>query len=156
MPNILKGGEDTIGYAEAVQRVYFNIGSCAEQCWLNHVPDLRAIDPAQRNYGQTPFDIGQCRRDCASFRAIEDRLDDVVDFLLTARPADLWQARGLARPEALEAQLDQEFGDGLGRARPAGVHGHCAGCHSSQARPYDNGGFPRHRSARIRRCGSTS
>ena len=72
--NILKGGEDTIGAAEAIQRVYFNIGSCAEQCWLNHVPDLRAIDPSQRNYGQTPFDIGQCRRDCASFRAIEDRL----------------------------------------------------------------------------------
>ena len=67
VPNILKGGEDSVGYAEAVQRVYFNIGSCAEQCWINHVPDLRAVDPAQRNYGQTPFDIGQCRRDCASF-----------------------------------------------------------------------------------------
>ena len=23
-----------------------------------------AIDPQQRSYGQTPFDIGQCRRDC--------------------------------------------------------------------------------------------
>ena len=42
--NILKGGEDNIGAAEAIQRVYFNIGSCAEQCWLNHVPDLRAIE----------------------------------------------------------------------------------------------------------------
>ncbi|HSA80118.1 MAG TPA: hypothetical protein VLE23_04800, partial [Geminicoccaceae bacterium] len=68
VPNILKGGEDSIGVNEAIQRVYFNIGSCAEQCWLNHVPDLRAVDPTQRNYGQTPFDIGQCRRDCASFR----------------------------------------------------------------------------------------
>ncbi|HEV7820403.1 MAG TPA: hypothetical protein VGO84_04430, partial [Burkholderiales bacterium] len=59
--NILKGGEDSIGLLEAIQRVYFNIGSCAEQCWLNHVPDLRSVDPQQRNYGQTPLDIGQCR-----------------------------------------------------------------------------------------------
>jgi hypothetical protein len=139
--NILKGGEDSIGAAEAIQRVYFNIGSCAEQCWLNHVPDLRAIDPTRRNYGQTPLDIGQCRRDCSSFRAIEDRLGNVVDFFLTARPADLWKARGLSSPQALDAQLDQEFGSGsveLGRQVFART---CAGCHSSQAGPYDNVDF---------------
>jgi len=139
--NILKGGEDTIGAAEAIQRVYFNIGSCAEQCWLNHIPDLRATDPAQRNYGQTPFDIGQCRRDCASFRAIEDRLENVVAFFLTARPADLYKARGLADPPALDAQLDQEFGAGsvvLGRQVFAT---RCAGCHSSQNGPYDTVDF---------------
>jgi hypothetical protein len=129
--HILKGGEDSIGAKEAIQRVYFNIGSCAEQCWLNHVPDLRAIDPAQRNYGQTPLDIGQCRRDCASFRAIEDRLADVEQFFLSARPADLHRARGIS-PEQLNAQLDQEFGGGsvaLGRQVFART---CAGCHSSQ------------------------
>jgi hypothetical protein len=139
--NILKGGEDSIGAAEAIQRVYFNIGSCAEQCWLNHVPDLRAIDPAQRNYGQTPLDVGQCRRDCASFRAIEDRLENLVDFFLTARPTDLWKARGLGSPQELDAQLDQEFGAGsveLGRQVFART---CAGCHSSQGGPYDNVDF---------------
>jgi hypothetical protein len=139
--NILKGGEDTVGAAEAIQRVYFNIGSCAEQCWLNHIPDLRATDPAQRNYGQTPFDIGQCRRDCASFRAIEDRLENVVAFFLTARPADLYQARGLPNAQALDTQLDQEFGAGsvtLGRRVFAA---HCAGCHSSQSGPYDTVDF---------------
>ena len=139
--NILKGGEDTVGAAEAIQRVYFNIGSCAEQCWLNHIPDLRAADPAQRNYGQTPFDIGQCRRDCASFRAIEDRLENVVAFFLTARPADLYQARGLPNPQALDTQLDQEFGAGsiaLGRQVFAQ---RCAGCHSSQNGPYDTVDF---------------
>jgi len=139
--HILKGGEDSVGAAEAIQRVYFNIGSCAEQCWLNHVPDLRAIDPTRRNYGQTPLDIGQCRRDCASFRAIEDRLANVVDFFLTARPADLWKARGLPNPQALDAQLDQEFGAGsieLGRKVFANT---CASCHSSQSGPYDNVDF---------------
>jgi hypothetical protein len=139
--NILKGGEDSIGYQEAVQRVYFNIGSCAEQCWLNHVPDLRAIDGAQRNYGQTPFDIGQCRRDCASFRAIEDRLDDVVNFLLTGRPAELWQARGLSDAKALEAQLDQEFGEGSVEQGRKVFAANCALCHSSQSPPFDNVDF---------------
>lgn len=136
--NVLKGGEDSIGLLEAIQRVYFNIGSCAEQCWVNHVPDLRAVDPAQRNYGQTPFDIGQCRRDCASFRAIEDRLGDVAAFFMSARPTDLWRARGLASPRDLELALDAEFGEGavaLGRK----VFGErCARCHSSQEGPYDN------------------
>lgn len=138
--SILKGGEDSIGKEEAIQRVYFNIGSCAEQCWLNHLPDLRAIDPAQRNYGQTPLDIGQCRRDCASFRAIEDRLNDVVAFFLTARPADLAKARDVT-PEALDAQLDQEFGAGS-VALGSQVFGRtCAGCHSSQASPSENTNF---------------
>ena len=138
--HILKGGEDSIGAAEAIQRVYFNIGSCAEQCWLNHVPDLRASDPAQRNYGQTPLDIGQCRRDCPSFRAIEDRLGDVVAFFQTARPADLHAARGIT-PQQLNAQLDSEFGAGsveLGRRVFATT---CARCHSSQKPPYERVDF---------------
>jgi len=139
--HILKGGEDTIGAAEAIQRVYFNIGSCAEQCWLNHVPDLRAADPSQRNYGQTPFDIGQCRRDCASFRAIEDRLENLVDFFLTARPADLWKARGLASPQDLDARLDQEFGAGSVALGQQVFSKTCANCHSSQSGPYDKVDF---------------
>jgi hypothetical protein len=140
VPHILKGGEDSIGYEEAIQRVYFNIGSCAEQCWINHVVDLRAADPEQRNYGQTPFDIGQCRRDCGAFRAIEDRLADLKAFFLSARPSDLWQARGLASPRDLEVALEAEFGAGdregqhdgfVERGRVVFAE-NCARCHSSQ------------------------
>lgn len=153
VPNILKGGEDSVGVNEAIQRVYFNIGSCAEQCWVNHVPDLRAVDPAQRNYGQTPFDIGQCRRDCASFRAIEDRLDDVAAFFMTARPTDLWQARKLSSPKALEAALDKEFGAGAVAQGQKLFAANCAGCHSSQNGPYDSIDFravdPKDKSLRI-------
>lgn len=140
-PNILKGGEDSIGTKEAIQRVYFNIGSCSEQCWLNHIPDLRAADPKQRNYGQTPFDIGQCRRDCASFRAIEDRLDDIEAFFFTARPTDLWKARGLASPEALEAELDQQFFPGAVKRGRDIYARQCASCHSSSKPPFDNTDF---------------
>jgi hypothetical protein len=138
VPNILKGGEDSIGFAEAVQRVYLNIGSCAEQCWVNHIPDMRSVDPRQRNYGQTPVDIGQCRRDCASFRAIEDRLGDMVAFLLAGRPSDLWRARGLAGPEELDRQLEAEFGAGAVERGRSVFARTCAGCHSSQFEPFDD------------------
>lgn len=141
VPNILKGGEDSIGMEEAIQRVYFNIGSCSEQCWLNHIPDLRAADPAQRNYGQTPFDVGQCRRDCASFRAIEDRLADVKAFFLSARPSDLWKARGLASPAALEAELDTQFFPGAVKRGRDIYARQCASCHSSGKPPFDNTDF---------------
>ncbi|MBL8699114.1 MAG: cytochrome c [Alphaproteobacteria bacterium] len=139
--NILKGGEDSVGALEAIQRVYFNIGSCAEQCWMNHIPDLRVADPQQRNYGQTPFDIGQCRRDCASFRAIEDRLEDVAAFFFSARPTDLWKARRLDGPKALEAQLEREHGSGAIATGRRLFAQNCAGCHSSQTGPYDNVDF---------------
>ncbi|HEY5931735.1 MAG TPA: hypothetical protein VIT63_02395, partial [Nitrospira sp.] len=57
--HILKGGEDSIGALEAIQRVYFNIGSCSEEGWVNHLTDMRQLDPTMRGFGQTPFDIGQ-------------------------------------------------------------------------------------------------
>ena len=50
--HILKGGEDSVGDLLAVQRVYINIGSCSEQCWLNHLTDLYQLDPQQRNSGR--------------------------------------------------------------------------------------------------------
>ena len=138
--HILKGGEDLIGTREAIQRVYFNIGSCAEQCWINHLTDLRAADPEQRNYGQTPFDVGQCRRDCGAFRAIEDRLADLEAFFLTARPTDLAAARGVS-PRDLEIALDAEFFDGAVAQGRQVFAANCARCHSSQPGPYENADF---------------
>ena len=141
--HILKGGEDSIGALEAIQRVYFNIGSCSEQCWLNHLTDLRQLDPEGRNYGQTPFDIGQCRRDCPNFRAIEDRLANIEDFLFSKEnhATDLHVAREKAlqaqNPSArygyddLVADLDKQFGKGaVARGRVVFAE-KCASCHSS-------------------------
>jgi hypothetical protein len=139
--HILKDGGDSIGVDEAIQRVYLNIGSCAEPCWLNHLTDLRQIDPEQRNFGQTPADIGQCRRDCPNFRAIEDRLDNIRDFLVAQRPTDLYKARGLHDPGDLEEQLDEEFGAGaVARGRRVFAQ-NCARCHSSQTEPFENVNF---------------
>ncbi|MEO8004992.1 MAG: cytochrome c [Betaproteobacteria bacterium] len=141
--HILKGGEDSIGALEAIQRVYFNIGSCSEQCWVNHLTDLRQVDPDSRNYGQTPFDIGQCRRDCSNFRAVEDRLTNILAFLTSKEndATDLAVARENQRREKnpkaiyaeadLERDLDKQFAPGsvaLGREVFAA---NCARCHSS-------------------------
>jgi hypothetical protein len=155
--HILKGGEDSIGSLEAVQRVYFNIGSCAEQCWVNHLTDLRQIDPQQRNFGQTPFDIGQCRRDCPNFRAIEDRLQNIMDFLTSAEAnaTDLQAAReneakrknpkATYAYEQLVADLDKEFGKGSVTRGRTVFADNCARCHSSlseeKAGPFANRDF---------------
>lgn len=143
--HILKGGEDSIGALEAIQRVYFNIGSCSEQCWTNHLTDLRQLDPQGRNFGQTPFDIGQCRRDCANFRAVEDRLQNVLDFLSSKETdaTDLAQARENAlrksKPKSvyattdLERDLNKQFGpNAVARGRELFATT-CASCHSSIA-----------------------
>ena len=153
--HILKGGEDFIGALEAIQRVYFNIGSCAEQCWVNHVPDLRAADPHQRNYGQTPFDIGQCRRDCGSFRAIEDRLEDIKAFFLTARPTDLWKARGLASPRDLEIALDAEFFEGAVAQGRGGLRRHLRQLSFEPEGPLRECRLPCRPTRATPRCGST-
>jgi hypothetical protein len=145
--HILKGGGDSNGALAAIQRVYFNIGSCSEQCWVNHLTDLRQLDPQQRNFGQSPFEIGQCRRDCPEFRAMEDRLHNVLDFFLSKKGhvADFRAARENAlrksEPDARYTQedlvedLEIEFGDGA-VATGRRVFGEtCARCHSSQENP---------------------
>ncbi|MES2356207.1 MAG: cytochrome c [Pseudomonadota bacterium] len=142
--HILKGGEDSIGGLEAIQRVYFNIGSCSEQCWVNHLTDMRQVDPLQRGFGQTPFDIGQCRRDCPNFRAIEDRLSNIMDFFVSAEAdaTDLNAARNNERkardvkaPEYtrqdLVVDLDKEFGKDSVRRGKTVFAENCARCHSS-------------------------
>lgn len=137
--HILKGGEDSIGKLEAIQRVYFNIGSCSEQCWVNHFSDLRQLDPQQRNFGQTPFDIGQCRRDCPNFRAIEDRLPDIFNFLASreTNATDLHEARAHEKSnpsygyESLLADLETQFGNGAVERGRVVFAENCARCHSS-------------------------
>ena len=137
--HILKGGEDSIGKLEAIQRVYFNIGSCSEQCWVNHFSDLRQLDPQQRNFGQTPFDIAQCRRDCPNFRAIEDRLPDIFSFLASreSNATDLQVARAneTSNPsyayESLVADLETQFGNGAVERGRLVFAESCARCHSS-------------------------
>lgn len=142
--HVLKDGSDSIGFQEALQRVYINIGSCSEQCWVNHLTDLRQLDPQQRNFGQTPVDIGQCRRDCPNFRAVEDRLPNLASFLLSseAQAVDLQAARDRKHKAAdataeyvyadLVDDLEEEFGTGAVSRGKTLFAENCARCHSSQ------------------------
>ncbi len=137
--HILKGGEDSVGDLLAVQRVYINIGSCSEQCWLNHLTDLYQVDPEQRNFGQTPFDVGQCRRDCPNFRAVEDRAHDVINFLLSKKAfsTPLWKAKGHEDLDDWVEALESDFGPGaVDRGRLVFAQ-NCARCHSSQDGPVE-------------------
>ncbi len=155
VPHVLKGGEDSVGYYPAIQRVYINIGSCSEQCWLNHLTDQTAITRNSRNYGESAFEINQCRRDCPNFRAIEDRVETVGQFFFSARPMDLKDVRTPSgdaiftnKRERLEQWLENEvqleggkrgLGPGSIRLGAQVFARSCATCHSSQAEP--GGGF---------------
>ena len=145
--HILKGGEDSVGVNLAVQRVYINIGMCAEQCWMNHHTDLRALSPHDRGFKQTAFDIAQCRRDCAPWRANEDHAGDIVNFLLSGRPFDLKEALrsegkiGGASSEEVNANFTDfvENNFKMPGGKPASIDTgrqlfarNCASCHSSQ------------------------
>lgn len=129
----LKGGEDSSGVLNSIQRVYINIGTCSEECWMNHLTDLRVLDKNARNYGETPFNIGQCRRDCSPFRALEDRVEMERDFLLTAAPTDLQKAKGFTSPQQLVnyIEMDRHFGAGSVTRGQALFTQNCAECHSS-------------------------
>lgn len=140
--HILKGGEDSVGADLAVQRVYVNIGMCAEQCWFNHLSDMRQTNPRERLYGQTPFDIYQCRRDCGAFRANEDRVGDILSYLLSRRPTDLKAALvndGQVKGRSAAAQnsqfntwLEERYGAGAVEQGRQIFAQNCASCHSSQ------------------------
>ncbi len=149
VPHILKGGEDSVGYDLAVQRVYLNTGMCSEQCWMNHLTDLKEFDYTARNYGQTPFDIAQCRQDCASFRANEDRVGDILSYLVSRRPTEFKDALKSVKNSAGEAIVptntseavendrfknfvENRYGAGSIEMGRRIFSNNCAKCHSSQ------------------------
>ncbi len=134
--NILKGGEDDVGGAGAILRVYVNEGLCAEPCWMNHLLDYRTI--SGRLSEQTAFSAAQCRVDCPAYRAIEGRYPDVITFFLSkaGRPTDLKDALYPNEPEdnrlkKMEADLGLEK---IKTGRKVFAK-NCASCHSSQKPP---------------------
>jgi hypothetical protein len=139
--HVLKGGEDTVGADLAMLRVYVNIGMCSEKCWQNNLMDLRQFNGP--GLAQKPFDVAQCRRDCPNWRAMEDRIDSMVAFLLRRRPADLKDAVnaqgervGEKMLATVKAKYDPYYADegGVFEAGRKVFARNCASCHSS-ARP---------------------
>jgi mono/diheme cytochrome c family protein len=142
VPNVLKGGEDTVGEDLALQRVFVNIGMCAEECWINHLIDFKAL--AGRNIAQSPFDIGQCRRDCGYWRAIEDRITDLQAFLNTRQDMPLEKAGDWVVKNG-KPEFDRHYGETQVAAIMSNTEQFkkgkeyfarkCASCHSNQLPP---------------------
>lgn len=145
--HILKGGEDDIGPIGAVQRVYVNIGTCAEKCWLNNLSNFKVFGHDQRNYNQTPLNIRQCMEDCKPFRSITDRIDYLYKFFITSREINYSQAVGMEddsdqyRDFIVKKYIPKKSQDYIAKTYP-GEHpldigakiysNRCANCHSSQ------------------------
>jgi len=126
VPHILKGGEDTVGAVGAVQRVYLNIGMCAESCMLNHLQDLKAL--AGRKSRQTPMRLDQCMRDCPEYRSISRQTVNIAKFLVAQQPAELYRAMGMKSRDELVTKLGTqqvELGAKIFAAN-------CTKCHSSR------------------------
>ena len=137
--HILKGGEDNVGIDLALERVYVNIGMCSEECWQNNLPLLTGFD--KRSGEQRPFSVEQCRRDCKEWSAAEDRISDMISFLLTRRPTDLVDAKnekgepvGKNHLNEEKARLDPLYANegGVMEAGRVVYAKNCASCHSSQ------------------------
>ena len=83
--HILKDGADSIGVAGASLRVYVNIGMCSEY-WLSLHDAVEGIGD------QKPFVIDKARKDCADYRATEERMPAAEAFLKTLKPMYLKDA----------------------------------------------------------------
>ena len=118
--HILKDGADSIGVAGASLRVYVNIGMCSD-IWLS------LFDPVEGMGPQKPFSIDRARKECADWRATEDRMPAAEAFLKTIDPMYLKDAPGGAQYLSTNAEV---------RKRGKIVFAEqCATCHSSKRPP---------------------
>lgn len=120
VPHVLKDGADSVGVALASERVYINIGSCADY-WLT------LHDPIQGRKPQKPFDIATARKQCQYWSKTEAKMPDAEAFLNTLQPMHLQDAPGgsvyLTQDKSILEKGKLVFADT------------CATCHSSKQPP---------------------
>ena len=149
VPNILKGGEDSIGVNEAIQRVYFNIGSL-RRAVLDQPPDrpaCRRSGPAQLRpdavrHRPVPARLRQLPRDRGPARRREGASSSLHARPTSGGPATWPAARSGGRSSTPSSSTAPSK-----RGRKVFAD-NCARCHSSQPGPYDNADFHATRSAR--------
>jgi hypothetical protein len=118
--HILKDGADSIGVAGASLRVYVNIGMCSDY-WLT------LHDAVEGKGSQKPFLIDKARKECADWRATEERMPAAEAFLKTVGPMYLSKAPGG------DAYLTKDS-EVLHRGKILFAE-RCASCHSSKRPP---------------------
>ncbi len=120
--HILKDGADSIGVAGASLRVYVNIGMCSDY-WLT------LHDAVEGTGSQKPFLIDKARKECADWRATEERMPAAEAFLKTVGPMHLKDAPGGDAYVTKDAEV-------LKRGKLVFAE-RCASCHSSKRPPKD-------------------
>jgi mono/diheme cytochrome c family protein len=108
-----QGGEDDVGCEKAALRVYFNIGMCAAECMIPHLP------PPAGAGGE--IDDAQCSAACPDYVAAKAAVGDMCDFMSTTTAPKLEAAPGGA------SYVNYTV---IGRGKKV-FEKSCAGCHSN-------------------------
>jgi hypothetical protein len=125
---VLKGGEDSVGEHLALIRVYINIGTCTEECWVPKFPKPGTF--LGEKAAQRPFRIDECYQACEAWNHADAKMPDLAAYLITGGPTYLLKAKDV------DGTPGSAFID-LGKV----PHGRkvfareCAGCHSSKFAP---------------------
>ncbi len=108
-----QGGEDDVGCEKAALRVYFNIGMCAAECMIPHLP------PPVGAGGE--IDDAACSAACPDYVAAKAAVGDMCDFMSTTTAPKLEAAPNGA------SYINHTV---IGRGKKV-FEQNCAGCHSN-------------------------
>ncbi len=125
---VLKGGEDSVGEHLALIRVYINIGTCTEECWVPKFPKPGSFFGEKSH--QRPFRIGECYQACEAWNHADAKMPDLAAFLITGGPTYLMKSRDVdGTPGSAFIDLKKVPAGRKAFARE------CASCHSSKFAP---------------------
>jgi len=126
--HVLKGGEDSVGERLALIRVYINIGTCTEECWVPKFPYPGTFFGEKAH--QRPFRIDECYQSCEAWNHADAKMPDLAAFLITGGPTYLMKAKDVdGTPGSAFIDLKKVPAGRTVFARE------CAGCHSSKYAP---------------------
>src|SRR5260370_6793292 len=136
IPGVLKQGDDSVGFENALSRVYVNIGH-AWPDWQQHFRPLVG-GPFKKNRrwwqllgaSQSPVTVSEMQRDSASWNWSEDRSHALAVYFVTyAKPLLLKDAPGGEKYLTTDHRV-------VDRGKIVFAE-NCAACHSSKQPPFD-------------------
>ena len=117
VPHVLKDGADSVGLAGALSRVYVSIGEYSQEWLRDHNVIVGGI-------AQHPFEVAKARQGSVYWQSTEERIPNLVKFLLAMESPHLADAPGGRELISNDAKL-------LVRGKIVFAE-NCAQCHSSK------------------------